>query len=172
MNLDELIKELNNLYGFDITQRVRQRQYSYARKVYCKLAKEAGHTLQLLGSKVGISHDCVLYHNRTFNTVTHSDKVIFNKIVRQFRLNVDLCKMPRKKKVVKKIPKQVKAQDLLLIDEITEVLKKWETENLMQFISTRLMPYDKLMKATKPQIQPQKVEGAKLKRPVKNPVLC
>ena len=80
--------------------------------------------------------------------------------------------MPRKKKVVKKIPKQVKAQDLLLIDEITEVLKKWETENLMQFISTRLMPYDKLIKATKPQIQPQKIEGAKLKRQVKNPVLC
>ena len=170
MNLDELIKELNNLYGFDITQRVRQRQYSYARKVYCKLAKEVGHTLQLLGSKVGISHDCVLYHNRTFNTVTHSDKVIFNKIVRQFRLNVDLCKMPRKKRVVKQTT--LKPQNKELIKEITQVLSKWETESLMQFIGTRLMPYDKLIKATKPQIQPQKVEGAKLKRQVKNPVLC
>ena len=170
MNLDELIKELNTLYGFDITQRVRQRQYSYARKVYCKLAKEAGHTLQFLGGKIGVSHDCAIYHVRTFDTITHSDKVIFNKIVRQFRLNVDLCKMPRKKKVVKQTT--LKPQNKELIKEITQVLSKWETESLMQFIGTRLMPYDKLIKATKPQIQPQKVEGAKLKRQVKNPVLC
>jgi hypothetical protein len=78
--------------------------------------------------------------------------------------------MPRKKKVVKQTT--LKPQNKELIKEITQVLSKWETENLMQFIGTRLMPYDKLIKATKPQIQPQKVKGAKLKRQVKNPVLC
>jgi hypothetical protein len=170
MNLDELIKQLNILYGFDITQRVRQRQYSYARKVYCKLAKEVGHTLQLLGSKVGISHDCAIYHVRTFDTITHRDKVIFNKIVKKNRLNVKLCKMPTKKKVVKQT--KLKPQNKELIKEITQVLSKWETESLMQFISTRLMPYDKLIKATKLQIQPPEIKGAKLKRQVKNPVLC
>jgi hypothetical protein len=78
--------------------------------------------------------------------------------------------MPRKKKVVKQTT--LKPQNKELIKEITQVLSKWETESLMQFIGTRLMPYDKLIKATKPQIRSQEIKGAKLKRQVKNPVLC
>jgi hypothetical protein len=170
MKLEELIKELNNLYGFDITKRVRKRQYSYARKVYCKLAKELGHTLQMFGGKVGISHDCALYHIRTFEAITHNDKIIFNTIVKNFRLNLKLCKMPRKKREEKQA--QIKPQNKELIKEITQVLNKWDTESLMRFIGTRLEPYDKLIKATKPQIQPPRVKGAKLIRQVKNPMLC
>ena len=38
MKLKDIKKELNKYYKFDIAERNRQREYAYARKVFCRLA--------------------------------------------------------------------------------------------------------------------------------------
>ena len=61
---------------------------------------------------------------------------------------------------------------LNLIEKINNTITKWDTNTINNFIETRLKPYNKLINATKPQKEIHKTPGAKLNRPVKNPVLC
>ena len=178
MTLKELKEHLSNYYKFDISERTRQREYCYARKVYCRIAREIGYTLQQIGNEVGLSHDAVLYHYRGFNVVSQRDKRIFNQIIKDYSLPIQLCALPKQRKpkanikpvLVKTNSPQTYKEEL--INNIIDAVNEWETETLNHFVTTRLKPFEKLRESTKPQIQPQKIKGAKLKRPVKNPVLC
>ena len=174
MTLQQLKEELNKYYKFDISKRTRQREYSYARKVYCKLAREIGYTYQALGKEVGLKHDAALYHYNDFKVVSEQDKNIYNKVILQNNLDVEVCK-------TKKIPtfnpetlktKKPKTYKETLINDIIDTIGAWNDESIKNFIHTRLTPYNRLIEATKPQKKITEVKGAKLNRPVKNPVLC
>ena len=174
MTLKQLKEELNKHYKFDIAERNRHREYSYARKVYCKLARELGYTYQALGKEVGLKHDAALYHTKDFKVVGERDKSIYNKIILQNNLDVEVCK-------TKKIPtfnpdtlkiKKPKTYKEALINDIIDTIGAWNDETINNFINTRLTPYNKLIETTKPQKKVEEVKGATLNRPVKNPVLC
>lgn len=174
MTLQQLKEQLNKYYKFDISERNRQREYSYARKVYCKLAREIGYTYQALGKEIGLKHDAALYHAKDFKVVAEQDKNIYNKIILQNNLDVELCK-------TKKIPtfnpdtiktKKPKTYKEALINDIIDTIGAWNDETINNFIHTRLTPYNRLIETTKPQKKVEEVKGATLNRPVKNPVLC
>ena len=174
MTLKQLKEELNKYYKFDIAERNRHREYAYARKVYCKLAREIGYTYQALGKEVGLKHDAALYHTKDFKVVGERDKNIYNKIILQNNLDVEVCK-------TKKIPtfkpdtlktKKPKTYKEALLNDIIDTIGAWNDETINNFIHTRLTPYNKLIETTKPQKKIEEVKGATLNRPVKNPVLC
>ena len=174
MTLQQLKEQLNKYYKFDIAERNRQREYSYARKVYCKLAREIGYTYQALGKEIGLKHDAALYHTKDFKVVAEQDKNIYNKIILENNLDVELCK-------TKKIPtfnpdtiktKKPKTYKEALINDLIDIVSKWEDNTLENFINTRLKVYNKLIETTKPQKKIKEVKGATLNRPVKNPVRC
>ena len=174
MTLQQLKEELNKYYKFDISERNRQREYSYARKVYCRLARELGYTFQALGQEIGLKHDAALYHYRDFNVVSDMDKKIFNKTIRRLGLPIEQCAI---KKKIKPIADTLKNQNPktykeALINELIDIVSKWEDNTLENFINTRLKVYNKLIETTKPQKKVEEVKGATLNRPVKNPVLC
>jgi len=160
MTLQQLKEELNKYYKFDISERNRQREYSYARKVYCRLARELGYTFQSLGQEIGLKHDAALYHYRDFDIVKKHDKKIYNQVIKENKLNI------------------IRSEDVIseekerLLDNVLDTISKWNEETIDNFINTRLKVYNKLIETTKPQKKIKEVKGATLNRPVKNPVLC
>ena len=174
MTLQQLKEELNKYYKFDISERNRQREYSYARKVYCRLARELGYTFQSLGQEIGLKHDAALYHYRDFKVIQERDKRVFNQIIKDFALPIQPCAT---KKRIKPIADTLKTQNPktykeALINDLIDIVSKWEDNTLENFINTRLKVYNKLIETTKPQKKIKEVKGATLNRPVKNSMLC
>ena len=177
MKLKDIKQELNKYYKFDIAERNRQREYAYARKVFCRLARELGYTFQALGDEIGIKHDAAIYHYNDFKSVDERDKIIFNLIIKDNRLPIKLCSVKRKRAKAKFNPDTIKTKNPstykeALINDIIDTINTWEEETINNFIHTRLTPYSKLIKSTKQQKKVEEVKGAKLNRPVKNPMLC
>ena len=176
MKLKDIKQELNKYYKFDIAERNRQREYAYARKVFCRLARELGYTFQTLGDEIGIKHDAAIYHYNDFSVVSDRDKKIFNKVIRRLGLPIEQCAI-KTKQIYKFNPDTIKTKNphtfkQELINELIDIVSKWEDNTLESFINTRLKVYNKLIETTKPQKKIKEVKGATLNRPVKNPVLC
>lgn len=176
MTLQDLTNKLNEYYKFDIKERIRQREYVYARKVYSKLAREMGYTFEQIGAHIGVGHAAVLYHCRTIYSVNTKDKIIFNRVIKHFSLPIQDIELKTKKEIMQ-AEAESRARDNVsyvsqkLIEHIAGVVKEWDTESIKNFINTRLNPYDKLIEATRPSIVASKVKGAEVKRAVSNPFL-
>ena len=115
-----------------------------------------------------------LYHYRDFKVLQERDKRVFNQIIKDFDLPIQPCST---KKKIKPIADTIKNQNPktykeALINDLIDIVSKWEDNTLENFINTRLKVYNKLIETTKPQKKIKEVKGATLNRPVKNPVLC
>lgn len=176
MTLQDLTNKLNEYYKFDIKERIRQREYVYARKVYSKLAREMGYTFEQIGAHIGVGHDAVLYHCRTIYSVNKKDKIIFNRVIKHFSLPIQDIELKTKKEIMQ-AEAESKAIDNVsyisqkLIDSITGIVKEWDIESINDFINTRLEPYDKMMQVKTLRTDPVKVEPAVMRRAVSNPFL-
>ena len=176
MTLQDLTDRLNEYYKFDIKERIRQREYVYARKVYSALAREMGYTFEQIGAHIGVGHAAVLYHCRTIYSVNTKDKVIFNRVIKDFWLPIKEIDLDTKKAIMQ-AEAESRAIDNVsyisqkLIDSITGIVKEWDIESINDFINTRLEPYDKMMQAKTLRTAPVKVEPAVMRRAVSNPFL-
>jgi chromosomal replication initiation ATPase DnaA len=55
-------KQFDDYYGFDIATRSRKQQYSFARMVYCKLARKyTNESLAQIGKSINRDHATILY---------------------------------------------------------------------------------------------------------------
>ncbi len=175
MTLKELRHELNKHYQFDVAERNRSREYSYARKVFCKMARELGFTYQSIGDEVGLKHEAALYHSKDIKVITQRDKKIFNQVVRDNKLKIKLFYISGEKKQEAKYEPQIKKPTTYkeaLINDVLDVMNNWDTDTINNFIHTRLTPYERLRKTTKKRVEIEKVKGAKLNNPLKSPMLC
>ena len=79
--LYKIKKDLDKLYGFDISTKLRSRKYAYARKVFCKLARLRieQYTLTQIGNALNIQHDNEIYNLNTFNYIGKSEVLIYQK---------------------------------------------------------------------------------------------
>jgi len=176
MTLQDLTDKLNEYYKFDIKERTRKRKYVYARKVYSVIAREMGYTFEKIGAHIGLKHDAVLYHCRSIYSVEIKDKVIFNRVIKDFSLPIKEIDLDTKKAIMQ-AEAESKAIDNVsyisqkLIDSITGIVKEWDIESINDFINTRLEPYDKMMQAKTLRAAPVKVEPAVMRGAVSNPFL-
>ena len=167
MTLEELKNKVNQEYNIDISERNRRRHYAYARKVYCKLAREMRFKCEDIGNTIGLKHDMAIYHKNTFNVVTEDDKLIYNKIIVDNHLNIDIINIPKPKEIV--LPEPISYKESLLL-KIQKNVMQWNDEQINNFIETRLLPYTKLIESAK-QPEVKRCTGAKLIRKHKNPFL-
>ena len=167
MTLEELKNKVNQEYGIDIVKRNRLRHYAYARKVYCKLAREMRFKYEDIGNTIGLKHDSAIYHKNTFNVVREDDIYIYNKIIVDNHLNIDIINIPKPKEIV--LPEPTNYKESLLL-KIQKNVMAWNEEQINNFIETRLVPYTKLIESAK-QPEVKRVAGAILKRTHKNPFL-
>ena len=62
MKLETIKEAVNKKFNLDISVNTRQRNYSYAKKVFSKLAYESGATFREVGDVIKKSHCNILHH--------------------------------------------------------------------------------------------------------------
>ena len=173
MRLDTLKKAVSEKFEVDIAIKSRKRKYVYARKVFCKLARETGATFKAIGKEIDNKHDLVLFHCNTIDVIEYKDKDKHDELIDE--LGLVLCKPfgnIEKAKIKKEIQKTTNNETLKRIKSVTDVISEWDIETLQEFKQTRLDPFNASLKT---RIKPKtikEVKGALLNNRVKNPVLC
>jgi len=175
MRLDKLKKAVDKKFGLDIATRSRKRKYVYARKVFCKLARETGATFQAIGNEINTKHDLVLFHCNTIDVIEYQYKDKHDELIDELKLVFSkpfTKKEKPKPKPKKQIAKTNISKTLKRIKCITDVISEWDIETVQEFKQTRLDPFNASLKH---RVQPKpilEVKGAKINKKVKNPVLC
>ena len=173
MRLDKLKKAVDKKFGLDIATRSRKRKYVYARKVFCKLARETGATFKAIGNEINTNHDLVLFHCNTIDVIEYQYKDKHDELIDELDLvfskpfaNIE------KEKIKKQIAQTNTSETLKRIKCITDVISEWDIETVQEFKQTRLDPFNASLKH---RVKPKpilEVKGAKINNKVKNPVLC
>jgi len=173
MRLDKLKKEVDKKFGLDIATRSRKRKYVYARKVFCKLARETGATFKAIGNEINTNHDLVLFHCNTIDVIEYQYKDKHDELIDELNLvfskpfaNIE------KAKIKKQIAQTNTNETLKRIKCITDIISEWDIETVQEFKQTRLDPFNASLKHRVKPKQILKVKGATLNNKVKNPVLC
>lgn len=181
MKLEKLKQLTDYFYGFDISERNRSRKVAYARKVFCKLAREMNHTFEKTGGAIGISHCSALYHNNTFDVVQKYDIDIYNKIQLYYNnlendainsVNIEIIESSKRK--IKRLENKIlKLQEAKLsnqadLESIINIVNDWDAKTIEEFVSTRLVPFQRLVKSRVIPKAIEKVEGANILRPTNN----
>ena len=175
MRLDKLKKAVDKKFGLDIATRSRKRKYVYARKVFCKLARETGATFQAIGNEINTKHDLVLFHCNTIDVIEYQYKDKHDELIDELKLVFSkpfTKKEKPKPKPKKQIAKTNISKTLKRIKCITDIISEWDIETVQEFKQTRLDPFNASLKH---RVQPKpilEVKGAKINKKVKNPVLC
>ena len=61
-DLQKIYDKTEEVTGSVLSNRNRKRSNVYAKKIYCHIARQKGHTLQSIGGLAGLNHATVLYH--------------------------------------------------------------------------------------------------------------
>ena len=173
MRLDTLKKAVSKKFEVDIAIKSRKRKYVYARKVFCKLARETGATFKAIGKEIDNKHDLVLFHCNTIDVIEYKDKDKHDELIDE--LGLVLCKPfgnIEKAKIKKEIQKTTNNETLKRIKIVTDVISEWDIETLQEFKQTRLDPFNASLKTRVIPKTIKEVKGALLNSRVKNPVLC
>ncbi len=184
MTLEQLKQEVERRYGFEISGQTRKRNVVYARKVFCKLGRLMEYTFQDIGNTIGVNHCSALYHNNTFYSVESLDVKIYNKIktyctIKKKKNTKDIILILEEKEEfykskIKKLNKKISELESEPSSEsqfISKRIDDWDFETKSEFINTRLVPFERLVKSRVMRKKPLAVEGAKIERRVANPFL-
>lgn len=132
----QTIKEYyDKLYGFNISEKTRKRHKVNARKSFNYLFKKLDYTHQEIGNILNVDHSTSIHYKNTIYTISERDKIIFNKIVVAFDLDVE-------KFDIKKIkPKNLKRDKLQGILQDFNILLELDNDSIEEFKETRLKPF-------------------------------
>jgi len=173
MKLDIIKEAVNNKFNLDITLKTRQRNYTYAKKVFCKLAYESGSTFKEVGDIIKKSHCNILHHVNSVNVISLEDKRKHDEIIQELDLvfskpffNSD------QDKIKKEIKKAETTKIIKEIQDVVDILSGWDVETVTEFKQTRLDPFNKSLKhRVKPKTVAE-VKGATLNKRIKSSLLC
>ena len=171
MTIQELKQHLENIYGFDLSVRSRKRELVDARRIFCKLGYALGYNLREIGEQIDRKHCNVIHLLDTADLVTNIHKKIHDRIVTEWGVPSKMYFIDKLQKINKKLTNDRDEQTMKLIEQIQDTITKWDMNIINDFIQTRLKPYEIFIN-DKQQKQKEEIPGAKLNRPVKNPVLC
>ena len=183
MTLEKLKAELDSRYGFDIATKNRKREFTYARKVYCKIArelycninKEHLHTWDCIGKSIDTSHDAAYYHFNSFKVVNDKDVRIHDEIVLdnglfiepEYSEPIQIIRAKEQLNTTNQVHEDIKS----LVVKINNTLFNWDVNTLNDFIDNRLTPYDRLVSIKVAPKDVELVKGAKIEGRVSNPFL-
>tara|TARA_R110001632_G_scaffold140562_1_gene256569 strand:+ start:2579 stop:3097 length:519 start_codon:yes stop_codon:yes gene_type:complete len=172
MKLEQLKQIIENIYGFDLSDRSRKMGLVDARRIYCRIAYSIGYNLREIGEPIDRKHCNVIHLINTADLAQDFHKRVHDQLVEQYGFLSKLFYIEKVQKIESQAARECNNESINLIKEINKTLTKWDTESLNNFLNTRVKVYDKLIGVTKPQKQIKQIQGAKLNRPIKNPLLC
>jgi hypothetical protein len=170
MKLETIKKAVDKKFNLDISLDTRQRNYSYAKKVFSKLAYESGATFREVGDVIKKSHCNILHHVNSINVIGLEDKKKHDQIIRELGL---VLSKPFFNSEQDKIKKEIKTNKTIKeIQDVIDILTGWDIETVTEFKQTRLDPFNALIKTRVKRKTIPEIKGAALNKKVKNPVLC
>lgn len=154
MKLKQIKKLCDRLYGFDLSEKKRTDVRAYARKVYCKVARESGYGLAEIGKEINRDHSSVHACINTFNSVYEYDMDMYSKITKIIN-NSDRIQhesMLREESSVEAYRARIVELEIelesLRSTEVNEMSKligdeigSWDKHYIRDFYETRLKPY-------------------------------
>jgi len=174
MKLETIKEAVNKKFNLDISLDTRQRNYSYAKKVFSKLAYESGATFREVGDVIKKSHCNILHHVNSINVIGLEDKKKHDQIIRELGLVLSKPFFYSDQDIIKKEIKRRKTTNKTIkeIQEVIDILTGWDIETVEEFKQTRLHPFNALIKTRVKRKTIPEIKGATLNKKVKNPVLC
>jgi hypothetical protein len=169
MKLETIKEAVNKKFGLDIALDTRQRNYTYAKKVFSKLAYESGATFKEVGNVIKKSHCNILHHVNSIDVITLEDKRKHDEIIRELGL---VLSKPFFYSDHDKIKRKTTNKTIKEIQDVIDILTGWDIETVTEFKQTRLDPFNALIKTRVMPKTIKEVKGALLNNRVKNPVLC
>ena len=173
MRLEILKQAVSKKFELDISIKSRKRKYVYARKVFCKLARDTGATYKMIGQQINTNHDLVLFHCKSIDVIEYKDKDKHDELIDE--LDLVFSKPFRNienEKIKKEIQRTTSSETLNRIKSVTDIISEWDIQTLVEFKQTRLDPFNASLKHRVKPKTIKEVKGALLNNRVKNPVLC
>lgn len=173
MKLETIKQAVDKKFNLDISLNTRQRNYTYAKKVFSKLAYESGATFKEVGNVIKKSHCNILHHVNSIDVITIQDKRKHDEIIRE--LGLVLSKPffnSEQDKIKKEIKRKTTNKTIKEIQDVIDILTGWDIETVTEFKQTRLDPFNASLKYRVKPKTIKEVKGAILNNRVKNPVLC
>jgi len=174
ITLNELKDQLNTKYGFDIGRRSRKRNISYAKKVFCVIARKLNYGWQEIGDTIGIAHEVAYYHSRSFIVVNAIDRRFHDEVVYENNLLIELKEVKKVEEVPEVAQESVRFvsdEVKLIVSQINDTLFNWDVNTLNDFIDNRLKPYDRLASVKVSPKEVTSIIGASISGRVSNPFL-
>lgn len=173
MRLNILKKAVSEKFKIDLDNSSRKRKYVFAKKVFCKLARDTGATFKAIGNEINTKHCNVLFHVNTIDTIGYEDKDKHDELIDELGLGLSQPFFDiEKAKIKKEITRTTDSETLNRIKSVTDIISEWDIQTLQEFKQTRLDPFNVSLKhRVKPKVI-KEVKGALLTTRVKNPVLC
>jgi len=170
MKLETIKQAVDKKFNLDISLNTRQRNYTYAKKVFSKLAYESGATFKEVGNVIKKSHCNILHHVNSIDVITLEDKRKHDEIIKELGL---VLSKPFFNSEQDKIKKEIKTNKTIKeIQDVIDILTGWDIETVEEFKQTRLDPFNASLKHRVKPKTIKEVKGALLNNRVKNPVLC
>ena len=173
MRLEILKQAVSDKFKIDLDNSSRKRKYVFAKKVYCKLARDTGATFKAIGDEINTKHCNVMFHVNTIDTIGYKDKDKHDELIDELGLDFsqpfgDIEKV----KIKKEIQQTADSETYNRIKSVTDIISEWDIETLQEFKQTRLDPFNASLKHRVMPKTIKEVKGALLNNRVKNPVLC
>ena len=177
MKLTKIKEIVDEMVGFDISTKRRQRHLVYARFLYCKIAKQENPllTVAVIGKSIKRDHATVLHALKNVDYVLEQDKDILKlyhriiEVINRYKIDNRIETTTLKEEVEKvnniseayeakidylkaEAKKRIDALEIRnkKLQPILELLELVPEEHLEEFKNTRLKPFIKMKKAIKP----------------------
>ena len=173
MRLETLKQAVSDKFKIDLDNSSRKRKYVYAKKVFCKLARETGATFKEIAEEINTKHCNVLFHVNSIDVIGYEHKDKHDELIDELNLDLSIPFFDIEKAKIKKEIKQTTDNETYnRIKSVTDVISEWDIETLQEFKQTRLDPFNASLKTRVIPKTIKEVKGALVNSRYKNPVLC
>jgi hypothetical protein len=145
MTLEKLEKLVSDKSHSNVKARNRKRHNAYAKKTFCKIARDLGFYWENIANYINIQHDNAMYHYKTFDNVYDKYKRIHNEIILDYDLDIKLVYV---EEITKQMPPKPLDKDVIqesdIIKDIKTLLSNLDHNTLIDFRDYRVKPFVKL----------------------------
>lgn len=141
MEIQEIKKQFDKVYGFDIYRTDNKRYKVYARKAFTYFCRKLDYTYQAIAETLNVDHATCMHYLKTVDTITRVDKINFNKVVDTFQENI--TKFDVELKEVEDV-ERIKLKGIL--SDFNELLQLNDSD-ILEFKETRLKPFMRMKRS-------------------------
>jgi len=87
MRLNILKQAVSDKFKVNLDESSRKRKYVYAKKVFCKLARDTGATFKTIGNEINTKHCNVLFHVNSVDVIGYEDKDKHDELIDELGLD-------------------------------------------------------------------------------------